>query len=564
MNELPSFIKLPVIHLLLIGITVIGFTSGCSESPKIKGEAFLVMQSDEVKPLADRKIVFLPEGFKQRFLSAKQQYVMKKKQSLSEVLKSNTDANNTIAAFDKQIAQISQQITFKRDQDPVNKENVAGQVDSEIKAEQAAIKNQTDSLVTRLSQAEKGLTSLANSAQAKFESEGRLQLQTIENVKSTIDELSTLLKDFDTAAASANRQLDAALEAQKKANTRIQPIPGQVAKLLNESIRNQKLQTPLIDEETFQIAIENNNTTYGNRPSNYIRTTDNLKNLGEEYQDVFEVPVDLLQADNMPKAMTLVREYESLTAQEYPLRRRVRTAEEHREKVVTPWINLNSVRISDIRSELGVEFRINSGTSWPPSAYILAKEALTTAKSHHSSLKISFDDRSLDKFKSQLTSDAQQEIDAITAQLSQLQQKSQSLPGSADKRIADISQKIRQENSIEVEQLESELETLDLEKASFLHEIDNESQETLLRAFTLEFLSIVRSSTVSSIQTDRSGDFVVPEKTKYVWCHIRRDSGDDLFWLINAKADAANKILLSNSTLTATSNLDWITEFAFD
>jgi len=550
-------------------------TFGCKPMPS-SGEAFLVMKSSDVKPLADLEVVCLSSSFKSEFEKLRNTHFQNKKHSLSNVLSRDLVVSNKYSEYQESINVIAAEIKAKQAPNSKLTETIQKEVDAEIEKDRATIAAQMKNIETQVDALLLEQRTLADSAQSLFDSDGKTRREKINSTKKIVSELEGLVNEFNMTVADLDQQYQQQAELVEKMKKRVKEIPRIVARLLNNSIRDQRLQTPLINEEKFEIRTEENDAPLNSRPANYINTTITLELLRKEYQIVFDIPNELKVAATLPEAMVLVREYEELLGGGFSGKiGKADTAldeiRKQRLKLVTPWVNLNSEKITELRSRLSLSISSEpvgrsfggildrySNQAWPPPSYKSAREALAHATAISSKDQESFASRSFSDFKEKLLNDNKNSLAAKKDSIQKLKDELNAIDLTKGERIK--SRETQEQDHVKqmTKKLESDLDAKTRELEEFTSGIDEANQRELFRKFVNNVFSLIKANTISSQRTDRNGVFDIPSSANYVWAHLERDNGENHVWLRKVQPDASKKMLLSNSTISGNSEFKWI------
>jgi DNA repair exonuclease SbcCD ATPase subunit len=556
-------------------------TFGCKPMPS-SGEAFLVMKSSDVKPLADLEVVCLSSSFKSEFEKLRNTHFQNKKQSLSNVLSRDLVVSNKYSEYQESINLIAAEIKAKQAPNSKLTETIQKEVDAEIEKDRATIAAQIKNIETQVDASLLEQRTLADSAQSLFDSDGKTRREKINSTKKIVSELEGLVNEFNMTVADLDQQYQQQSELVEKMKKRVEEVPRIVARLLNKSIRDQRLQTPLINEEKFNIQTKSDlDAPLNSRPGNYIKTTRTWETLGKEFQELFHIPDELKVAATLPEAMVLVREYIELGGGYSGKIGQAATAlneiRKQRFKLVTPWVNLNSEKITELRSRLSLSnssepvgrsfggiLDRDSNQAWPPSSYKSAREALAHATAVSSKDQESFASRSFSDFKENLLNDNKNSIAAKKDSIQKLKDELTAIDLTKVERIK--SRETLEQDHVKkmTEKLESDLDAKTRELAEFTSGIDEANQRELFRKFVNNVLSLIKENTISSQRTDRNGVFDIPSSANYVWAHLERDNGENHVWLRKVQPDASKKMLLSNSTISGNSDLKWIEDYVVE
>lgn len=553
-------------------LTLAGVT-GCK--PPTPGQAFIVVKSGDVQPLADMEVVFLPESFKPALASLQVTYQLQQSLSLSNLLTKNLEASNTVATMNAKIGRIQADIQTAGKPDPSQQEVSLKKVEAAIAEERTRVAAQLEVQKQLLKEAEVELGSLAKSAKSRFDAERQKKRQEMGAQKQGLGELEKLVAEFDTAVAELSREIQEQTTANEKAKRRREQIPPLVAKMLNTAIREQRLETPLLNELVYQIRTESDYFPLGSRRATYIKTTSRLENIREELQVILSIPVELEAAKTLPDAMKLVRERLDLNEQQSTGERRLRELRVQREKAATPWVNLNSDKVTQLRRELSLSvfggdssskrrFSFDSDVSeaWPPQPYQSAKDAIGSIQSQLKKKEEELAKQTFDDFAAELTRQAKATLEGVQATLRGLTEEISTVAASKAERIQAETATVAARAREVISGMEAQLKAVRGVREKYVAEIDEENQRKLLRGHRSAVIKLIGSSTQSTGQTDRNGDFLVPGSAAFVWASKSRDNGEKFYWLRRVQHDATGKMLLSNSTISSREDYDWLVDYA--
>jgi hypothetical protein len=555
------------VSLSLLSLAV---ATGCKPSKPASGQAFIVLKSGDVQPLADMTVAFLPESFQSDFLSLQTKFRKETASSLSALLAENAPVKKSLDAKDANIGNLESKILAAGKPDPKQEEDIAKKVEAQIVTDEKRFAAQLTKANQTLEKSKAELDNLKSAAQSLFDKRLKDQGKELDTEKNYLSKFEELIREFDSAVAEASRRSEKQEEFNEKATRRIAEIPSLVAKTLNSAIRDQRLQTPLLDEGSYKIRIDYEKIDPARNAARYLQPNKKLGEYG--YYDYLAIPSELDSARTLPNARVLVKEYLSLEEQLSTGKENLREMLEQREKAATPWINLNTDKVYQLRRDSSLPsfaapervrsiFGSDLSAKWPPHPYKSAKDARDRIQVRIKNQEDAQAKQTLSNFAAELTRQAEANIGAVQTEIRTLTGNIAAVGASKAGRIQTENAAVTAITQKTISKLEGELEIAKADRAKFVAEIDAESQRNLRSNYLLSARLLIKSSVQSSVQTDRIGDFQIPRSAEFVWASKSRDNGEQFYWLRRVKEDAKNSMLLSNSTISGTADLEWLVDF---
>jgi hypothetical protein len=564
----PTSVMKVKISLILAAAMLAG---ACSPKPR-EGEAFLVLKSDEIRPLGDITVTFLNPSFAAKFSALRQNFESEKSQSLNNTLGKNPEAQLTLNRMNEEIGRLQKEKEISSQVSKDQRALIGQTVDQAFAKDQSSLQQQLESEIANLHQIQEQLSHLEDSAQARFDAESKQSQGTIKATHEDVKALTSMVTEFDSVSKSPNAAVEKQSSINERAKKRESELPRLVAQMLNQSIRTQKLQTPLLDEDHFYISASENEFPLGSRPTTYLNSTYVFESLGKEYQRRFNIPEELLEAKNLSEAMQLVREYYEFQENSSALSSRLSGLTQQRGKEVQPWINLNSERIAAFANKYGVSTREENrsyysrsdDSDWPPRQFQAANNSLSVARDQEKSANADFAALSFEKFKSGLTLENKGALESQQAKVSHLESQIAALPATKNQRLDEAIQRAESEATDKAGDLQERINTLTGKKDEFMSETDRDAQFLIKKKFVENVMILVRKQTQSEQRTDMAGKFTIPKDAAFVWASKIRDNGEKVFWLRKVQFDTVDKMLLSNSTQTGDGNLNWLIGYSLN
>ena len=570
-RSISFFIRKSAVSLALLSLAV---ATGCNPSAPASGQAFIVVKSGDVQPLADMTVAFLPESFRSDFLSLQTKFKKDTASSLSALLAENAPVKKTLAEKDANIGNLESKILAAGKSDPQQQEDIAKKVEAQIVSEGKSFAAQLTKANQTLEKSKAELGDLKSSAQSLFDKKLKDQGKELDTEKNYFSKFEELIREFDSAVAESNRRFENQQEVNGKATRRIAEIPSLVAKTLNSAIRDQRLQTPLLNEGSYEIRIDYEKNNPARNAARYLQPNEKLGEYG--YYDYIAIPSELDSeldsARTLPNARVLVKEYLSLKEQLKTGEQNLREMLVQREKAATPWINLNTDKLAQLRRDSSLPsfaaperdrdtFNSILSPNWPPHPYKSAKDARDRIQARIKNREEALGKQTLSNFAAELTRQAEANIKTVQTEIDTLEGKIAALGASKAERIQTENASVAAIKQKTISTLNGELEKAKADRAKFVAEIDAESQRNLRSNYLISARLLIKASVQSSVQTDRIGDFQIPRSAEFVWASKSRDNGEQFYWLRRVKEDAKNSMLLSNSTISGTADLEWLVDF---
>lgn len=246
-----------------------------------------------------------------------------------------------------------------------------------------------------------------------------------------------------------------------------------------------------------------------------------------------------------------------------------------RQKAATPWLNLNSDKVTQLRRELSLSvfggdssskrrfsFASDVSEAWPPQPYQSAKDAIGSIQSQLKKKEEELAKQTFDDFAAELTRQAKANLEGLQAAVRGLTEEISTVAASKAERIQAETATVAARAREVISGMEAQLKAVRGVREKYVAEIDEENQRKLLRGHRSAVIKLIGSSTQSTGQTDRNGDFLVPGSAAFVWASKSRDNGEKFYWLRRVQHDATGKMLLSNSTISSREDYDWLVDYA--
>lgn len=548
--------------LKLPSLVIIFFLlSGCF--PKVKeGEAFLVLKSDQIIPLADMQIVFLPKSFRTEFSSLQASFSQDRAQQLTGLLLSSPEAQKSLDEFDARIRRLE---LLTEEHAEISTEEIVkinNKTDELVDVRLIELKTALDEARSKLNSDEEVLSQLEQSAATLFQEVTNKIQDQLTDIQSDLRDIIAAINEFDITLSNTAEAIDSKNSDIQKAENREMWLHTEVSRLLNQAIRQQRLQTPLLDESKFRIKSKiDRNARLDSRPSNYLATLSTFAHINIELQRVFDIPDELLKAKNMTTIMDLVREQLTLVETISKLKVEYNELLERRSREAQPWINLNGEKIQKVATIYSIRVRpdnnrrISTSPNWHPELYRLAIACRNHLSEQTNIKKLELDALDFDKFKEKHIAKIQSDVSRSKDQLERINIAIADIDNFRQKILQSLLNDFKSNSMKEVNSLKNQLTLTRLQRERFINELTEDSLEQIKEKFRIGIEQLISRSMIGETRTDMRGKFAIPRKARFVWARRIRDIGEDIFWLREVQSDSGSKMLLSNSSISGNEDL---------